>query len=116
MHFNNIRPVNEGRNLDDKIKAQAAVTFGLYGDTFPPKILSMRFVVGSALSVNKICILFLRKTMIYVNWILTNSYLEEESVSVLFRPKIMYLAKLISDNFQSIDTIPDMEFGMNQYA
>jgi len=54
--------------------------------------------------------------MIYVNRILMNPYLEEESVSVLFRPEIAYLAKLISDNFRSIDTIPDMEFGMTQYA
>ena len=45
-----------------------------------------------------------------------NLYLEEESVSILVRPEITYLAKLISDNFWSIDTIPDMEFGMTQYA
>jgi len=40
----------------------------------PPKILSMRHVVGSTLSVNKIWIPFGRKTMIYLNWILTNLF------------------------------------------
>ena len=53
--------------------------------------------------------------MIYFNQILMTPYLEEESVSILVRPEITYLAKLISDNFRSIDTIPDKEFGMTQY-
>ena len=54
--------------------------------------------------------------MIYLNWILTNQYLEEELVSVLVRPEIVNLAKLINDNFRSIDTIPDVEFGMTQHV
>ena len=68
-------PVNEGRNLDTEINAQAAVIFGLYGDTPPTADLC-------ALSVNTIRILFRRMTMIYLNRIFTNPYLEEESVSV----------------------------------
>ena len=42
--------------------------------------------------------------MIYLNQILTNPYLEEESVSGSIWPEILYLANLISDNFQSTDT------------
>ena len=42
--------------------------------------------------------------------------LKEELVSVLVRPEIADLAKLISDNFWSNDTIPDREFGMTQYS
>ena len=38
--------------------------------------------------MNKICILFLSKTMIYLNRILMNRYLEEELVSILVRPEI----------------------------
>ena len=45
-----------------------------------------------------------------------NRYLVEELVSMLVRPEIMYLAKLISYNFRSVDMIPDMEFGTTQYA
>ena len=41
--------------------------------------------------------------MIYLNQILTNPYLEEESVSGSTWPEILYLANLISDHFQSID-------------
>ena len=82
----------------------------------PPKILSMHLVFSSILSVNKICILFRRKTMIYLNRILTNPILKEELVSVLVRPEIADLAKLISDNFWSTDMIPDREFGMTQYS
>ena len=52
--------------------------------------------------LNKIHILFQRKTMIYFTQILMNLYLEEESVSILVRPEIAYLAKLISDNFRSV--------------
>ena len=89
-------PVNEGRNLDAEINAQAAVIFGLYGDTPPTADLC-------ALSVNTIRILFRRMTMIYLNRIFTNPYLEEESVSVSDWPKIAYLAKLISNSFPSID-------------
>ena len=99
-HYNSTRQVNEGRNLDDEINTQAGITFGLSGDIFP---LKSCLVVGSAFSVNKICILFWRKTMLYLNQILTNPYLEEESVSVLFRLEIAYLAKLISDNFWSVN-------------
>jgi len=59
--------------------------------------------------------IFLKKDDLFeLNWNEPN--LEEESVSILFRPEITYFAKLISDHFQSIDTIPDMEFGMTQYA
>ena len=43
--------------------------------------------------------------MISLKQILMNPYLEEELVSVLLivRPEIAYFAKLISDNFRSID-------------
>ena len=41
-----------------------------------------------------------------------NPYLEEESVSILFRLEITYLAKLISDNFQSVDRGHDPRHGI----
>ena len=72
-------PLNEGRNLDSEINAQLPVSypiFGLYGDgeTFP-KILSMRLIVGRALSVNKIRILFRKKKKQLIwNRIQTNPY------------------------------------------
>ena len=45
-------------------------------------------------------------------------YLEKESVSASDLPEVMYLAKLISDIFQSVleDTIPETGCGMSQYV
>ena len=44
--------------------------------------------------------------------------MEEESVSISVRPEIVYLAKLIViiSGQSTENTIPDMEFGMTQYA
>ena len=50
--------------------------------------------------------------MIYLNRILTNPYLEEESVSVSVWPEILYLAKLIGDHFQSLDRGQDPRHGI----
>ena len=56
--------------------------------------------------------------MIYLNWILTNPYLEEDLVSTLVWPEISYVTNwsVIISGQSTEDMIPDIEFGMTQYA
>ena len=54
--------------------------------------------------------------MIYSNRILTNPYLEEESVSVSVWSEISYLANTISDDFWSITQSQTWNLEQTQYA
>ena len=62
----------------------------------------MCLVAGSALSVNKICILFPRM-MINLKMNPKEPVSEEDSVSISDWPETAYLAKLLSNNFRSSD-------------
>ena len=75
-------------------------------------------IVGSALSVNKIRILFRKKKTI-LNQILTNPYRSGRRlvpVSLSDWPDILRNWSVIFSGQSMEDTIPDMEFGTTQYA
>ena len=80
---------------------------------FLPKIWSMHLIVGSELSVNKICILFRKMKMINLKLNPNEPiYIWNRSISASDWPKIAYFAKLISNIFRLVDRGHDPRRGI----
>ena len=67
---------------------------------FYPQVLSLHLIVRSALSVNEIQILFQKNSNLKPS---PNDIVSERRLGLHIWPEIAYLAKLISDIFQSVN-------------